>query len=94
MNYSVAGFQVDCLVKNFVKSLLRAIYAVKIISLALIYRMKEVEGIFCQKCFLIQRECIAHLEETKCKETSKTDGLENFLERPRMVYTLCAKISP
>ena len=42
MNYSVAGFQVDCLVNNFVKSLLGAIYAVKIISLALIYRMKEV----------------------------------------------------
>ena len=42
MNYSVAGFQVDCLVKNFVKSLLEAIYAVKVISLALIYRMKEV----------------------------------------------------
>ena len=52
MNYSVAGFQVDCLVKNFVKSLLRAIYAVKIISLALIYRMKEVEGILCQNFFL------------------------------------------
>ena len=63
MNYSVAGFQVDCLVKNFVKSLLRAIYAVKIISLALIYRMKEVEGILCQNFFLTQREYIAQLQE-------------------------------
>ena len=52
MNYSVAGFQVDCLVNNFVKSLLGAIYAVKIISMALIYRMKEVEGILCQNFFL------------------------------------------
>ena len=42
MNYSVAGFQVDCLVNNFVKSLLEAIYAVKVIRLALIYRMKKV----------------------------------------------------
>ena len=57
MNYSVAGFQVDCLVKNFVKSLLGAIYAVKIISMALIYRMKEVEGILCQN-FFAQREYI------------------------------------
>ena len=63
MNYSVAGFQVDCLVKNFVKSLLGAIYAVKIISLALIYRMKEVEGILCQNFFLTQREYIAQLEK-------------------------------
>ena len=52
MNYSVAGFQVDCLVKNFVKSLLEAIYAVKVISLALIYRMKEVEDILCQIFFI------------------------------------------
>ena len=63
MNYSVAGFQVDCLVKNFVKSLLGAIYAVKIISMALIYRMKEVEGILCQNFFLTQREYIAQLEK-------------------------------
>ena len=74
MNYSVAGFQVDCLVKNFVKSLLRAIYAVKIISLALIYRMKEVEGILCQNfcsvCELrsrqlkaLTRECMMPLQK-------------------------------
>ena len=93
MNYSVAGFQVDCLVKNFVKSLLRAIYAVKIISLALIYRMKEVERILCQNFFLTQREYIAQLEK-KRRETCNTDGLENFLETPRIVNALCAKISP
>ena len=63
MNYSVAGFQVDCLVKNFVKSLLGAIYAVKIISMALIYRMKEVEGILCQNLFHTQFPYIAQLEE-------------------------------
>ena len=63
MNYSVAGFQVDCLVKNFVKSLLEAIYAVKVISLALIYRMKEVEDILCQIFFHTQFAYIAQLEE-------------------------------
>ena len=63
MNYSVAGFQVDCLVKNFVKSLLGAIYAVKIISLALIYRMKDFGRILCQNFFLTQREYIAQLQE-------------------------------
>ena len=30
MNYSVAGFQVDCLVNNFEKGLLPAIYAEKV----------------------------------------------------------------
>ena len=75
MNYSVAGFQVDCLVKNFVKSLLRAIYAVKIISLALIYRMKEVEDILCQIFFHPQ---FAYIK--KRWDTSKTYGLENFLK--------------
>ena len=35
MNYSVAGFQVDCLVNNFPKGLLVAIYAGKSISSAL-----------------------------------------------------------
>ena len=34
MNYSVAGFQVDCLVTNFPKGLLVAIYAGKSISSA------------------------------------------------------------
>ena len=92
MNYSVAGFQVDCLVKNFVKSLLGAIYAVKIISMALIYRMKEVEGILCQNFFLHNVNILLSSRK-KRREISKTDGLENFLETLRMVYTLCAKIS-
>ena len=35
MNYSVAGFQVDCLVTNFPKGLLVAIYAGKKVSAAL-----------------------------------------------------------
>ena len=35
MNYSVAGFQVDCLVTNFPKGLLVAIYAGKEVSAGL-----------------------------------------------------------
>ena len=35
MNYSVAGFQVDCLVTNFPKGLLVAIYAGKKVAAAL-----------------------------------------------------------
>ena len=71
MNYSVAGFQVDCLVKNFVKSLLEAIYAVKVISLALIYRMKEVEDILCQIFFHPHFAYIAQLEEKNAETHPK-----------------------